>query len=192
MQGYWQGTLEVGAPERHGKQPKARRFKIQLVYNHGRRLAPPDTTLAADRRHAVVWETISAQTTAPGVGRFCEVLSFNSRARIALSDVSGVYPSDMRGHVVHTAGRVCGLFNRTGGEMKLAWSTRGGGTYPEGFEATESTQVASLTLLSEDVYPSELEGQWSGRQLRHSTKESETSPRIIQVQPWLSSQDMDW
>ena len=173
LYGYWQGMLEFG--EGRGW------LKLDMVFGHGRRLVPPDTASEVDVRNAVVWETISSQLTGPGVGRFCEVLSFNSHAQVHVPYMEEAAKEPNRASVVTpTPGEVCGIFNRTGSDLMVAWASGGHGAYPMDFQASAKTHVARLRLLTTDLYPPELEGMWSGSQLL-ATGEGEEVSQVIKV-----------
>mmetsp|Transcript_21116 Transcript_21116/g.58583 ORF Transcript_21116/g.58583 Transcript_21116/m.58583 type:complete len:682 (+) Transcript_21116:350-2395(+) len=160
LHGYWQGMLEFG--EARGW------LKVEVAFGFGRRLVPPDTAADIEHRRAVVWETVSSQITGPGVGRFCEVLSFNSHAQVHVPEEALGTDSTTRAAVAAGAaspGEVCAIFNRTGGDLVVAWASVGNGVYPTSFEASPKTHVAHLRLLTTDLYPPELEGTWGGTQL---------------------------
>jgi len=157
LQGYWQGITTIG--------PKGARTHVraELVFGYGRRLSPPDTTLPMAERHSVVWETISSESSGEGAGRFCEVLSFSSHARVEFEDGPEYFgDAGTKASLVTVSGTVCGIFNRTGDKLVVAWSTSATKAYPENFEPTESIQVADLQKLSSDIFPTEIEGKWSG------------------------------
>ena len=155
IQGYWQGTMAFGSEDAR------RRVRAEFVFGYGRRLSPPDTTLPMAERQSVVWETISSESNGDGTGRFCEVLSFSSHARVEFDEDSGA-ADGTRASLMTVAGTVCGIYNRTDDALVVAWSTSARQPYPESFESTATTHVANLQILSSDVIPNEIEGKWSG------------------------------
>lgn len=173
--GYWQGTMEIGRPATAGSyaSPAAvQQYKVQLVFAAGRRIAPPDTSLPMDQRHTVVWETLNTVATGPNTGRFCEALSFNSKATVAASSAPAAASAPGTSYeaaLMQMPGMVCGIYNHTGDQLTIAWaaaqSGAGAPVYPDDYTAGGGAHVARLQLLTPEVFPAELEGQWGGVQL---------------------------
>lgn len=177
LEGYWQGTMQLS---RNGTRAHES-SKVELVFGYGRRIAPPDTSIPIASRQAVMWDTLSSEPMDSRSGRFCEVLSFNSHARVEVQSGS---PGNgtVRARLLVRPGVVCGIFQLTGEELVIAWASEGNRQYPTEFNPSPATQVARLRRLTTDVYPAELEGQWSGvRLLTANDTETSVDTEVIAI-----------